>query len=125
MNPIEQLMIASRGHQGLPMQIDGPGGPDQAGAPPASMGGGLPAGLPPSAPTSPGGSGGNSDRQVADSAAQHLLALTHEAHDPALKAAFTTALAALHKYIVGADKEHQQALQGKFSPRLMAQGSQH
>jgi hypothetical protein len=82
--------------------------------------GGLPAGLPGGPPSGSAG-GGQSDKQVASTAAQHLLEATHEAHDPALKAAFATALAALHKYIAQTDKEHQAALGGKLSPRLMAQ----
>lgn len=106
------------------MQIGGPapaGVPSsQIGTPP--MGGGtLPAGLPPTAtmgtPSAPGGS----DRQIASTAAQHLLEATAQVHDPMLKAAFSTALSALHKYLAGVDKEHQQALSGKLSPRLMQQ----
>jgi hypothetical protein len=76
---------------------------------------GLPAGL----PVPP--QGGNSDRQIADTAAQHLLQAAGQAQDPALKAAFSTAVSALHKYLANVDKEHHQALAGKLSPRLMAQ----
>ena len=115
MNPIEQLLMASRGHQGLPMTIGGPPG----------MGGGVPAGPAPAshapAGVMPPSGGGDSDQQVASIAAQHLLEATSQAHDPALKVAFATALAALHKFIAGAQKEHHDALGGKFSPRLMAQ----
>jgi hypothetical protein len=103
--------MAARGHAGLPMQIGG-GSPPQAGP-----GGALPAQMPGNAPSGPS----SSDRQVAESAAQTLLAATAHANDPALKAAFSTALAALHKYIVQDDKEHHQAVAGKLSPRLMAQ----
>ena len=128
MNPIEQLLMAARGHQGLPMQIGGPpdqgGDPTAQGGPPAPMG--PEPGLPPSAPPPLSGEGsapaqGGSDREVAETAAQHLLAATHQATDPALKAAFSQALAALHKYIVMDEKEHHQAMAGKFSPRMMAQ----
>jgi hypothetical protein len=78
-------------------------------------GGGIPAGA-----TAPA-QGGDSDQAVASSAAQHLLEATSQAHDPALKVAFATALAALHKYIAQSQKEHHDAMAGKFSPRLMAQ----
>lgn len=119
MSGIEQLLMAARGHQGLPMQIGGP--PPMGGTLP--MMGETPAGLPPSA-TPPGIGGppqGGSDREVADTAAQHLLEATRQANDPTLKAALSVALAALHKYTAQIDKEHHQALGGKLSPRLMAQ----
>ena len=98
----------------------------QIGGPPAPTGG-IPAGLPSSTPgfgvagSGAPPQGGGSDRSIAETAAQHLLAATSQAHDPELKAAFSVALAALHKYIAGIDKEHHQALGGKLSPRLMAQ----
>jgi hypothetical protein len=117
--------MAARGHQGLPMQA-------QAGGPPTPMGGGLPpgpagpppAGLPspmPGGPSGPPSGPPPGDRQIASTAAEHLLAAAGQAHDPALKAAFSTAVSALHKYLAGMDKEHHQALAGKLSPRLMAQ----
>lgn len=115
MNPMEQMLMAARGHQGLPMQIGGPS--DDAG-PPAGMPPAVSTDGPPAAPSG----GGGSDRDVADTAAQQLLAATHQASDPELKASLATALAALHKYIVGVEKEHHQAMAGKFSPRMMAQG---
>lgn len=92
----------------------------QIGGPPTSSDGGLPAG-PPSAPPPGGGGQPGSDREIADMAAQQLHAATGQAQDPALKAALSQALAALHKYVMMDDKEHQAALGGKFSPRLMAQ----
>lgn len=96
-------MTAAHGHTGLPNQI----------------GGAMPAPMPGAAPAiAAGGSGG--DRQVAQSAEQHLLAAASTVHDPQLKAVFSTALAALHKYLVMDQKEHQQALAGKLSPRIMA-----
>ena len=99
------LLQAAHGHAGLPTQI----------------GGAVPAPLPPSAPM-PGG-GGQSDAHVARMAEQQLLAAAHAAKDPALKATFSTALAAIHKYLAQDQKEHQQALQGKFSPKIMAKAS--
>lgn len=73
--------------------------------------------LPPSA----GSQGNNSpDRQVAEQGAMHIQALAAHATDPALKAIFSGALSQLHKYLAQADKEHQQALQGKLSPKLIA-----
>ena len=115
MNPIEQLLMASRGHQGLPMEIGGP--PDQ--------GGGVPTGPAPADPAPvgvmPPSGGGDSDQQVASSAAQHLLEAISQAKDPSLKASLANALAALHKYHAAAQKEHHDAMAGKMSPRLMAQ----
>jgi hypothetical protein len=100
--------MAAHGHTGLPSQI----------------GGAQPFPMPPSAQlpgmnTASSNTGG-SDRQVAQSAEQHLLAAASSVHDPQLKAVFSTALAALHKYLVMDQKEHQQALAGKLSPRIMA-----
>jgi hypothetical protein len=86
------------------------------GAQPAQSGA-QPAQSPPS-PQSSGAQGG--DRQVAEQASQHILAFAAHATDPALKAVFSSALASLHKYLAQDAKEHQQALQGKMSPRLMA-----
>jgi hypothetical protein len=74
----------------------------------------------PASPPSGSSVGSGSDRQIAEQAAQQLLVAAHHAQDPALKASFSTALAALHKYIAQDDKEHQQALAGKMSPRIMA-----
>ena len=97
------LLQAAHGHAGLPAQI----------------GGAQPAQMPPAAQL-PGAAPSQNDRQIAEQAAQTLLAAAHAAKDPALKASFSQALAALHKYIAQDQKEHQQALQGKMSPRLMA-----
>ena len=97
------LLQAAHGHAGLPTQI----------------GGAQPAQQPPAAPL-PGAAPAQNDRKIAEQAAQTLLTAAHHAHDPALKASFSQALAALHKYIAQDEKEHQQALQGKMSPRLMA-----
>jgi glycine cleavage system aminomethyltransferase T len=99
------LLMALHGHSGLPTQI----------------GGAVSAPMPPAAAL-PGG-GGMSDTQVAKTAEQHLMAAVQAAHDPTLKATFSTALAALHKYLAQDEKEHQQALQGKFSPKIMAKAS--
>lgn len=103
MNPIAQLLM---GH------MAGPTPPMVAHMPASGP-------TPPSAPM-PGASTG-SDRQVAMDASHQLLQATAQAHDPALKASFATALAALHKWLAADDKEHHQALAGKLSPRLMAQ----
>jgi len=101
-------MQAANGHAGLP--------PSVTMAPGAPQGDAQPAQMPPSA-----GSGAQSnDRQVAQQAAQHLLAFASSAKDPALKALFSQCLAALHKYLAQDDKEQQQAMQGKLSPRLMS-----
>ena len=40
-----------------------------------------------------------SDRQVAQTAAQHLLKAVKAAHDPQLKSNLSQALAAIHKYL--------------------------
>jgi len=104
-------MMAAHGHQGLPATIGGPGG------------GGIPAPMPPAAPLPGAGGGGQSDTQLAKSAEQHLMQMVQAVHDPTLKATFSTAIAALHKYLAQDQKEHQQALQGKFSPRIMAKAS--
>lgn len=115
--------MAAHGHAGLPMQVGSPiGGADKAQLPPnaphpAFLGAGGPqsAQMPPAA----GGSAAG-DRQIAEHASQMLLAAAHQASDPALKASFSQALAALHKYIAQDEKESQQALQGKMSPKIMA-----
>lgn len=123
-NPIAQLLM---GH--MAQDPGGPPGPQlppiaHMAAPGAGAGGppGPPGlmGLPPGGPND-GSSGGGSDRSVAETAAHQLLAATHQASDPGLKASFATALAALHKWLANDDKEHHQALAGKLSPRLMAQ----
>lgn len=110
MNPLEAILQAANGHSGLPPSVT-----MAPGAQPAA-GGGQPAQMPPSAGSAPQAN----DRQVAQQAAQHLLAFAAHATDPALKALFSQCLAALHKYLAQDDKEQQQALQGKVSPRLMA-----
>lgn len=97
------LLQAAHGHAGLPQQI----------------GGAQPAQMPPAAPA-PGSAPSGNDRQIAEHASQVLLQAAHAAKDPALKASFSQALAALHKYIAQDQKEHEQALQGKMSPRQMA-----
>jgi hypothetical protein len=89
----------------------GPAGPSPMGPPPMLPG---PPGL---SQTGPGGG----DRQIAETAAEHLIAAASQVKDPTLKAAFTSAASVLHKYLAGVDKEHHQALAGKLSPRLMAQ----
>ena len=93
-------MQAANGHQGLPPSV--------------TM---APGAQPPDAPQSAGSS---DDLQVAQQASQHILAFAASATDPALKALFSQCLAALHKYLAQADKEHHQALQGKLSPKLMS-----
>ena len=110
MDPLAAILQAAQGHSGLP--------PSVTMAPGAQAGpsGAQPAQMPPSASS---GSQSN-DRQVAQQAAQHLLAFAAHATDPALKALFSQCLAALHKYLAQDDKEQQQALQGKLSPKLMS-----
>jgi len=110
LNPLDAILQAAQGHAGLPPSVT-----MAPGAQPAD-GGGQPAQMPPSANS---GSQSN-DRQVAQQAAQHLLAFAAHATDPALKAVFSSALASLHKYLAQDDKEQHQALAGKMSPRLMA-----
>lgn len=97
-------MQAANGHAGLPPSVQAPGTPAQ---------------MPDQAPQGPPKDSGG-DRQIAEQAAHALLAATSQSSDPALKALFTQCLAALHKYLVQDDKEQHQALQGKFSPKLMA-----
>jgi len=103
-------MQAAQGHAGLPPSVTmAPGAqPAQGAAQPAQM------------PPSAGSASQANDRQVAEQAAHHLLAFSASAKDPSLKALFSQCLAALHKYLAQDDKEQQQALQGKVSPRLMA-----
>ena len=103
MDPLAAILQAANGHAGLPPSVSmAPGAqPAQSGAQPAQQGSG-------------------DDVQVAKQASQHILAFAASATDPALKALFSQCLAALHKYLAQADKEHQQALQGKVSPRLMS-----
>lgn len=110
------MIMAARGHAGLPPQISLPGGPTPGpmGAPPTAQA--SPMGLPPRGPVT-----GTNDRGVVGHAEQQLMAAMAQVHDPALKASFSVALAALHKWLAQDDKEHQQALAGKLSPRLMAQ----
>lgn len=75
--------------------------------------------VPGSTPSAPSGASGN-DRSLAEHVSQILIQASHQASDPALAASFSQALSALHKYIAQDEKEHQQALQGKMSPKLMA-----
>lgn len=109
MHPVLQaLMMAARGHQGLPPQIQHaqpPVGPGMPGAP-----------APAASPQGP-----QNDRQVAVDAAEHLHAAVAATVDPQLRVALATALAALTKYLANDQKEQHQALAGKLSPRLMAQ----
>lgn len=104
---LANLIMAARGHANLPPTATFPGSPS-----------GGPAAAPmPSAAPAPGG---QADRQIVSHASQQLMAAMAQVHDPALKASFSTALAALHKWLAQDDKEHQQALAGKLSPKLMA-----
>lgn len=92
------LLMAARGHAGLPPTISHAPAPQQA-------------------PAAPGGS----DAQVASNAAQELTQAIQQARDPQLKAALAAALTALHKYVAADQKETHAAMGGKLSPRLMAQ----
>lgn len=110
MNPILQtLLMASRGHHGLPPTVTAGGPPE----PPAD------AGEPPEPPSPP--SGGGDDATVARTAEQQLLQAVHSAQDPQLQQVLSTCLAAIHKYLAMDQKEQHQMMQGKMSPRLMAQ----
>ena len=103
MDPLAAILQAANGHSGLPPSVTMAPGAEAAQMPPSA------------------GSGAQSnDQQVAQQASQHLLAFAAHATDPALKALFSQCLAALHKYLAQGEKEHQQALQGKMSPKLMA-----
>lgn len=127
MGPLDQLLMAARGHQGLPPEVS---------MPPEGMGEGMPPGMPmmggQAGPPLPGpsdvGSTADSapadDREVASTAAQHLLEAARLASDYELQAALASAAAVLHKYIAKEEKEHQAALGGKLSPRLMAKAHQ-
>ena len=70
-----------------------------------------------SAPSQPA----TSDREVAEQTAHALTAAIAAVKDPQLKAALSNALSALHKYVMGVEKEQHQALAGKLAPRVMAQ----
>ena len=59
------------------------------------------------------------DESHATGIIDHLTAALGRARDPELKGSLSTALAALHKFVQGRHKEHENALQGKLSPRLM------
>lgn len=63
----------------------------------------------------------NTDKDVAAHTAHALLAAVAAASDPELKAALSKALAALHSYVTKQQKEHENAMAGKMSPRHMAQ----
>ena len=110
MDPLAAILQAANGHSGLPPSIA-----MSPGAQPA-QGGAQGAQMPPAA----GSSRTTNDTQVAQQAASHLLAFSAHASDPALKAIFSGALNGLHKYLAQDEKEHQAALQGKLSPRIMA-----
>lgn len=59
------------------------------------------------------------DESHATGIIDHLTSALGRARDPELKGSLSTALAALHKFVQGRHKEHENALQGKLSPRLM------
>ena len=59
------------------------------------------------------------DAQLAHSASQHLSNALASVTDPELRQSLATAMATLHKYVAGIHKEHQDALAGKVSPRLL------
>jgi hypothetical protein len=99
MNPIQSLLMAARGHQGLPATIS------HAPAPQPAQG------------------GGGGDTQLAKVAAAHIHDALAQTHDPTLQAEFSKMLAQLTKYIANDQKEQHQAMAGKLSPRLMAQQS--
>lgn len=88
------LLMAARGHQGLPPTIR------HTPAPAAPSGG---------------------DSQIAKVAAAHLHDALAQVRDPQLQATLSNALAALTKYLAADQKEQHQAMAGKLSPRLMAQ----
>lgn len=97
MNPLSPLLMALRGHTGLPPAIHEP-------APAASAGSG-------------------SDKQVAEQQAEQLTAAINHTKDPQLQAVFSSALSALHKYLAQDQKEVHQAMGGKMSPRIMARAA--
>lgn len=70
----------------------------------------------------PSPQGKHADAHVADFTAAHLTHAVAAARDPELRSHLAKALAALHGYSHGLAKEHQQAMQGKMSPRVMARG---
>lgn len=59
------------------------------------------------------------DQQLAEHTAHALLTAAAAARDPELKTQLSKALAALHAYMTKISKEHDQAMAGKMSPRLM------
>ena len=73
------------------------------------------------APVGTQASGGQmtTDAQLAHSASQHLANALASVNDPELRQSLATAMATLHKYVAGIHKEHQDALAGKVSPRLL------
>lgn len=66
------------------------------------------------------------DANLAHTMSQHLASALAAVRDPELRQSLATAMATLHKYVAGVEKEHQDALAGKVSPRLLrhAYGSQ-
>lgn len=61
------------------------------------------------------------DEQNAGNVVQHLMGALNNARDPNLRESLSNALAAIHKHLAGFQKERQQALAGKLSPRLLEQ----
>lgn len=92
-----------------------------------------PSGLPippPSLPAPPGWVSGISegktptpitDEHNTGNVISHLIASLQAARDPQLRESLSMALAAMHKHLANFQKERQQALAGKLSPRLLEQ----
>lgn len=61
---------------------------------------------------------GGSDKQVARTAAQHLVGAIRNVSDPQLKATFAQALAALHQYLAQDSREAKAGLAKSAKPAV-------
>lgn len=82
------------------------------------IGGAIPAEMPPPAFS------GKSDKQIAKTAAQHLLNAVKVAHDPQLKSNLTTALASLHKYLAQDSAEQKKAQAPKVNAKAVVKANE-
>lgn len=64
-----------------------------------------------------------SDKQVAKTVAQHLLAAVKTAHDPQLKSNLSQALASLHKYLAQDSAEEKKAQAPKVNGKAVVKAN--
>ena len=82
------------------------------------IGGAIAAELPPPAMS------GKSDKQIAKTAAQHLLNAVKTAHDPQLKSNLTQALASIHKYLAQDSAEVKKAQAPKVNAKAVVKANE-